>query len=128
MNIITFAGAALIISLLVVILRQQKPEFGLVVTICAGGILMAAIIDGLLPAVKDIGNMISGTVAAGYLPPVLKAFGVCLVTRLAADICRDAGQQTVASHVETAGKLAMLVIALPLLSTVLNSAQGIIKG
>lgn len=128
MGIVSFAGAAVVICLLAVVLRQLRPEYGLAVTIAAGVVLMAVIMDSLVPALSEIKSMVSDTAATGYLQPVLKAFGICVITQIAADICRDAGQQTVAGHVETAGRAATVIIALPMLSSVLSVSAGIIRG
>ena len=118
----------MVISVLIVILRQAKPEMGLAATIAAGVILMAAVLVRLAPVIDELSGLIASTSAAGYIPVVFKAFGICVVTQLAADICRDAGQQTVASNVEIAGRLAMFAAALPLLSSVLTTAVEIING
>ncbi len=128
MNVISFTGAAVVICVLILLVRQQKPELGLIVAICSGVVLTAVLLDALAPALGEIKAVIDDTGAGQYLSVVLKGTGICLVTGMAADICRDAGQQTVASHVETAGRLAMLLAALPLLTAVLSTATEIIKG
>ena len=45
---------------------------------------------------------------------LFKALGICIVTQLAGDVCRDAGESAIASKVEMAGKLAVLISSLPL--------------
>ncbi|MBE6759968.1 MAG: hypothetical protein E7554_07760 [Ruminococcaceae bacterium] len=128
MNIVAFAGAAAVICVLILVLRQQKPELGLTVVICAGIVLTAVVVDSLLPVLKDIVGLVNDTGAGQYLSVVLKGLGICLVTRTASDICRDAGQQSMAGYVETAGRIAMLAAALPLLSAVISVSVEIIKG
>lgn len=128
MDVITFAGAAVVICALILVLRQQKPEIALTVTICAGIVMAGVLADSLIPAVESIYDIVSDCGAGEYISVVLKGLGICLVAGTAADICRDAGQQTVATHVETAGRIAILIAALPLLSAVLTTAAEIIKG
>ena len=128
MDVIAFAGAAVIICVLILVIRQQKPETGLTVTVCAGVVLAGVLVDALVPAVESIYDIISASGAGAYMSVVLKGLGICIVTGTAADICRDAGQQTVAAHVETAGRIAILITALPLLSAVLTTATDIING
>ena len=128
MNIAALAGAAVTVCLLALTVRQLKPEYGTAVTAAAGVVMLAVIMNSLVPVISEISKIVSDTSAVGYLKPVLKAFGVCLITQAAADICRDAGQLTVAGHVETAGRLVMVIIALPMLSSVMTTASGIING
>jgi len=60
------------------------------------------------------------------LAPVLKTVGIGILTRLASDICKDAGQSAIASTVELAGTVAALYIALPLMQTVFQMIGGLL--
>jgi len=126
-DIIAFAGCAVVISLLVLVLRQQKPELGQAAAVAAGVLMLGVIMLEMKPVLTQIRDLIAQTTAGDYVPVVLKALGICMVTQLAADICRDSGQQTVATNMEIAGRLAMLAVSLPLLSSVLSAAVGIIR-
>ncbi len=128
MDIIAFAGCAVIACVLILVVRQQKPELGALVSIGAGVIMLAAAAAKLMPVISRLEELLSGTGAEDYLPFVLRALGICLVTQLAADICRDAGQQTIASNVELAGRVAILASVMPLLGSLLTLAVDIIKG
>ena len=47
--------------------------------------------------------------------PLLKTAGIAVVTRIGADLCRDAGESAVASAVEMAGAMGALLAVLPLM-------------
>ena len=57
---------------------------------------------------------------------LLKALGICYITQLAADTCKDAGQQAIATKVELAGKVAVLAIAMPMLGTIAGLMDDLI--
>lgn len=126
MSIVSVACCAVVFCLLIITVRQYRPEIAAVITVATGAVLLVMIIDSAAPALGTLSSAISGTAAAGYVSPVVRALGVCLVTQTAADICRDSGQQTIAARVETAGAAAVLVIALPLLTEVLSVSAAII--
>lgn len=128
MDIIAFAGCAVVACVLILVVRQQKPELGALVSIGAGAVMLAAAVSRLMPVIGRLEELLSGTGAGDYLPFVLKALGICLVTQLAADICRDAGQQTIASNVELVGRVAIFAAAMPLLGSLLTLAVEIIEG
>ena len=54
--------------------------------------------------------------------------GICFVTEFACDICRDAGQSALASNVALAGKVMVLVTAVPLYSQILNTVLTLMGG
>ena len=58
------------------------------------------------------------------LAPVIKTAGIAIVTRIAAEVCRDAKESGVASFVETAGAMLALAVSLPLLEAVLRTITG----
>ena len=59
-----------------------------------------------------------------YAAVLLRILAAALVTRFCADLCRDGGSQALAAAVETAGAVAALVIALPLLEAVVGLLLG----
>jgi len=128
MNIVSFCGTAIIVCVLALVLRRQKPEMSLLITIAAGAVLFFIIIDSLIPALNAIGNIVENTGAEEYIEAVFKAFGICLVTGIGSEICKDAGQNAVAGYIETAGRVSILIVSLPMLSAVLSSAAEIISG
>ena len=56
-----------------------------------------------------------------YLNTLLKIMGIAYLAEFGSQICRDAGEGVIAGKVEFAGKLLILVMALPLLAAVLET-------
>ena len=50
------------------------------------------------------------------------------MAQFAADACRDAGESSLASKVELAGKVAVILMALPLFEAIANTAITLIGG
>ena len=63
---------------------------------------------------------------AAVVAPVVKTTGIAILTRLAAELCRDAKESGIAAFVETAGAACALCAALPLLETVLDMVTGLL--
>ena len=68
---------------------------------------------------------ISGT-ASAFTAPVLKCAAVAIVTKLSAELCRDASQGAAAGAVELAGTVCALSIAMPLVMSMLKMIGGIV--
>lgn len=56
-----------------------------------------------------------------YLGIVLKILAIAYIASFASEICKDAGAGSLASKVEFAGKIFILVLAIPILMAVLDS-------
>ena len=122
-------GFAVIAAVLATLLRQHRPEFGVIVTVLAGAGVLIMVVSALLPALglmRDLGE--EAKIDPGYIAVLLKALGICYITQLACDACRDAEETALASKVELAGKAAIVILALPLFTQVLEIVRTLISG
>lgn len=122
-------AAAVIAAFLAVMLRRYAPEQGLAVGLAAGAMLMMAALSEALPLLRELKSLLErGGLSGEYVTILFRALGVCLLTQLAADACRDAGEQGLSAKAELAGKLALLVLALPLFRKMGEIALALIGG
>ena len=126
-DMIKVAAAAIAAAVCAVTVRKQAPELGLALTVCAGA-LMVLYCSGALSAAMELMDRLveAGGLSAQVVEPVIKTAGIAIVTRLAADFCRDAQEGALASAVELAGTALALVTVLPLMSAVLDMLTGLI--
>ncbi len=61
------------------------------------------------------------------LKNLLKCLAVCIVTELAADVCRENGALSAAGAVTFAGRAAALLCAVPLIMPAAETALGLLK-
>ncbi len=120
-GIVKIAAAAVTAALCAVVVRKQSPEiaFALGVGACA---LVVLYCSGALTAVMNLADKLAqtGGLSAQVVEPVMKTTGIAIVTRLAADFCKDAQEGGLASAVELSGTALALAAALPLMSAVLD--------
>ena len=113
------AAVAVTAAVLGAVLRKNAPEFALVLCLCAGLWILAAVADGLGAVVALMEEL---ALAAGLpdelLQPVVKTVVLSILTRVTAEICRAAGEGGLAAFVETAGTVLAIVVALPLVRAV----------
>ena len=118
---------AIVAAILALTLKQYSPQIAVVVSVGAGVLLFGYIAASLLPVLQEVLSisLLSEGVAEN-IGTLFKCLGVCYVVQLAADSCRDAGQQAIASKVELAGKVTVLALALPMLKTVVSFLDDLI--
>ena len=116
--------AALII---ISIVKTYKPEFTVEVTLCAGMILLYFIIDSLKYGFGFIADIYEDlSYGKEYFPIILKVLGIAYITEFAAAICQDAGDKSIASKVELAGKIAIFFAAIPVFTSLLDLLNSLI--
>lgn len=122
-------AAFVIISLfLIIFLRDTKREFAIILTVACAIILFVTVADDLYSVAQSIYNLSSGmNNVHSYIALMLKILGISLIAQFVSDLCRDAGENALASQTETASKIIILIMTLPLFETVINIVTGMLK-
>lgn len=123
-TIFTVAGIGIISAGLYIILKQYRPEFAFAVTLISGIILLLFSVSSFKEIIENINELISisGTEKEKY-KVLLKCLGICIITKIASETCKDCGENSVASKIDLAGKTFILASAMPLFGEII----GIIK-
>lgn len=128
MDILLIALIAVAACIAAVTLKQWQPNMALVVSAVAGIMITVYIITKFAPYISAISQMTNLGTGSVYIETLLKVIGICAVAGIASDICRDAGQNSLASRVDIGGRLCVIAVSLPLFSELLEEAANIIKG
>lgn len=121
-GIVKIAAAAVAAALCAVVVRKQSPEISLALGLGACALVVLSC-SGALTAVVELADKLArtGGLSVQVVEPVMKTAGIAIVSRLAADFCKDAQEGGLASAVELAGTALALAAALPLMSAVLDA-------
>ena len=121
-------GVAMLGLTALLLLRAYKPEWApflrMAVTVVALGLTLT-LAATVLGYVTDLAAATGALDGEGW-PILLKALGVAFLTEAAASVCRDSGEGGLATWVETAGKLEILLLSFPLISTVMDTVTDIL--
>lgn len=111
-------------TLLAVQFKSGKSEYGIYLTVTLSLIIFFCVLSRLetiVEAMKGIGRFIQMDQA--YIGTLIKMLGITYIAEFSAGICKDAGYQTIASQIEIFGKLAVMLLSLPILMTLLNTIR-----
>ncbi len=121
MEILQIAGIGIIATIIIAVLKVQRPEISIQVSIITG-IIIFLIIAGKLSAVLSLlDSYISRVnIDMSYLTVLLKVIGIAYITEFGAEVCNDAGESAMASKIELAGKVIIVVLAVPIITSMLD--------
>lgn len=85
-------------------------------------LFIVSFIIGSLGNVLDSIDRITGYININmeYISILLKMLGISYICEFATNICKDAGYGAIASHIELAGRVTMVVMSLPILFHVID--------
>lgn len=123
MELFAIIGIALMGTAICLLLRQYKPEYSMLVALACGVLLFFMTIKGLTPAFEEMASLMQrANINSTYTKAIVKTLGVCYITQLASDSCRDAGQTALGGKVELAGKIFIVIISLPMFRELADTA------
>ncbi len=111
--------------LLAIQFKGQKPEYGTYVGLAVGILVFGYALRQVEAVAGQLGKLriyLNG--AEGYLTVLLKVIGITYICEFSADVCKDAGYQTVAGQIEVLGKLSVMFAGLPVLFAVIEQIQS----
>lgn len=122
MEIWQIVGLALIVTVTGVLLRQFRPEIALQLTILAAVMIFLLVLGKVKIIIELLQNLADeANVNSYYLLIVLKIVGISYLAEFGAQICRDAGEGALATKVEMAAKVSVLVLAIPIIAAIMES-------
>ena len=122
--IVRIAVLAITGAFLTAQIKNLKPEYGQVLLIAMGVLLLffaASYLEGIKQLLEKITSMV--TIPETYLAILLKMTGIAYVCEFASNLCKDAGCQTIASQVELIGKLSKLFLGIPVITSLVDTVS-----
>lgn len=125
MELIRLMALCVICLLPVLLLKKKTPEQALLLTLAILSVAAARCLALAAPLLRDLEELfLRAGIEGAHVSILFRTVAAALVTRLCADLCRDSGSQALAAAVEIAGAVAALLIALPLLRSVVSLLLG----
>ena len=122
MEIVQIIGIGLIALVLIIILRQYKPEFTIYISLIAGAIILFMVIGRLAGVVNLLANLGSRTsINSEFITILLKITGIAILTEFAVSICKDSGETAIANKIELGGKAVIIAMSIPIISSLLET-------
>jgi stage III sporulation protein AD len=127
MEIIQIIGLGFVVTLLSLILRRERPEIAVQLSLTLATIIFLLVlgkINIVLNLFRDLAE--KAHISQMYLNTILKIIGIAYITEFGAQVCRDAGDGAVANKIEFAGKVLVMVMAIPIIALVLDTIVRLI--
>ncbi|WP_284140367.1 MULTISPECIES: stage III sporulation protein AD [unclassified Virgibacillus] len=127
MDIVQIVIFGIVASILYIVLKDLNSTFAFFILLLTGIIIFLAIMKQIGVIIKLIESLGSKAHIDGlYIQTILKIIGIAYITELGANITKDAGLNAVASKIELAGKVFILVLAIPIITAVIEAILNFI--
>ena len=127
MEIIKIIGIGLISLVIITIIKQYKPEFAIYVSLMAGVLILILAFDKLADIINLLSNLASrSSINGSFITLLLKITGIAILTEFAVSICKDAGENAIANKRDIGGKIMIVAVSVPIISSLLETVTKIL--
>ncbi len=127
MEILKIAAFAIVAVILIVLIKQEKKEIGVIISIFAAVAISVYMILKLDDVISLIYNLIDKSgVNSKYLEIIIKVVGISYIIELTKDVCVDSGETALGSKVEMAGKIIIVSMTIPIITGVIEVINKLI--
>lgn len=127
MDIIKIVGIGLTALIIIMVLKQYKPEFAIYVSLIAGALILIFVVDkftGIVNLLTALSNKVN--MNNQFISILLKITGIALLTEFAVSICKDSGETAVANKIDLGGKVIIISISIPIMTALLETVVKIL--
>ena len=127
MEIVKIIGIGLIALILIIILKQYKPEFVIYVSLIAGALILVLVFSKVSSIIDLLRNLASKTsINQEFLLLLIKITGIAFLTEFTVSICKDSGETAIANKVDIGGKIIIISMSIPILAGLMETVIKIL--
>ena len=125
-NLLKICGISIILLAAIAIVKQVRSDLVFTIRIASILTLTLLVIGSINPIIEYAKKLSDGIGASEYSTFLLKALGITLMIKIISDICRDMNEGTIATYVETLGRLELILLSIPLIDKILGTISGLL--
>lgn len=121
MEIIKIIGIALIALIIIIMLKQYRPEYAIFISILTGVLILFLVMDrltGIVNLIESIQDKFS--INTQFIALLIKITGIAFLSEFAVSVCKDSGEAAIASKIEIGSKIIIISMSIPIISNLLE--------
>ena len=119
--IIKIIGIGLVALIIIILLKQYKPEFAIYISLLVGVLILLLVMDQLTQVISLLQSLASkASINSTFLAILLKITGIAFLAEFAVSVCKDAGEGAIASKIEIGSKIIIIAMSIPIISSLLE--------
>lgn len=129
MDILKIVSFSFMVLFVLLLFKEEREDIRILIGIAASATLLLLIfpqIKSLFTIIEELS--VKAKIDFIYIKIVLKVIGITYLATFCSEICKDAGENSLASKVEITAKILILISAVPIMMAVLNSIVKVIEG
>jgi len=127
MEVLKIAALALCAVMLILLVKNYKPELGVLTALACSILILYFLADSMKYAFAYIARLYNSLeTGKTYFPIIIKVLAIAYITEFTSQLCKDAGETSIASKVELGGKIIIFCVAIPVFTSIIELVEQMI--
>lgn len=128
MDILQIVGLALIAAFLALTIKWQSPTIAFLISMLTGVFIFLFLLPPIKMIFEEIEKLaVQANVDLKFLNTILKIIAIAYIAEFGAQIVRDSGEAGLASKIEFAGKIFIIVLSIPIVRVVIDTIMRVLS-
>ncbi|MBP5427545.1 MAG: stage III sporulation protein AD [Clostridiales bacterium] len=121
MGILQIVGLGVISTILILMIKSQRPDMAINLTIITGLIIFFIVILKVEGVIKIVEKYVGvAGINTFYFSILLKIIAISYIAEFGSHICKDAGAGAIASKIELSGKVIIVTLSIPIITSLIE--------
>jgi len=126
-EIVQIIGLAMVVTVVGAVIKQLKPELALQLSILAGVTIFILVMDKIRLVIDLLQKLAEqANISSYYLFIILKIMGIAYLAEFGCQICRDAGENALATKIEIAAKVFVVILGIPIIVAIMETMMKLL--
>lgn len=109
------------------ILKEYKKDFAVYAELVGGAIILYVSMDYLKGIIDFVTGLSVTGISSSFILLLVKITGISILTEFAVSVCNDMGESAIGSKVDLGGKLIIVSLSIPIITSVLSGLLGLLE-
>lgn len=125
-SVLKIAMTGIVISILVVLLKSMQSNIAPMLTVLGSVLILTAVINMANNAVNSIKSLFENSkLESETIKAVIKIIAIAYTVDFSSSLCKDMGESSIASKIEAAGRLFIVMMTIPWAATLIEAVRAI---
>ena len=120
-------AVAILFASLCVVIKHFRAEFIIPTRVAITIIICGVVITLIDPIIEYFNNIMEQTLPLEYMKIILKSLAIAFIVQISSEICRDCGENNIASGIETIGKIEIILLSLPMINNIISMSRELLS-
>ena len=126
MEIVKIIGIGFTTLIITILLKEYKKEYAIFAVIIGGIVIFTYSLTTLKNIIEFVQSLARNSNYENFIGLLLKITGISILTEYAISICKDSGESAIANKVDFGGKMLVISLSIPVISTALESLTSLL--